>query len=81
LFAKVLIRVFGPEYLRAPNEEDTKMLMAMNEARGWPEMLGNVDCMHWRWKNYQVAWHGQYTSHHRDPTIVFEAVAFEGLWI
>ena len=23
-FAKVIIHVFGPEYLRAPNEEDTK---------------------------------------------------------
>jgi hypothetical protein len=23
-FAKVIIRVFGPEYLRAPNKEDTK---------------------------------------------------------
>ena len=57
VFAKTLIRVFRPEYLRAPNE-DTKKLMAMNEARGWPVMLGSVDCMHWRWKNCPVAWAG-----------------------
>ena len=25
-FAKVIIRVFDPEYLRAPNEEDTKKI-------------------------------------------------------
>ena len=25
-FAKVIIRVFGPEYLRAPNEDDTKKI-------------------------------------------------------
>jgi hypothetical protein len=48
MFAKTIIRVFGLEYLRSPNEEDTKNLMAMNEARGWPDMLGSLDCMHWR---------------------------------
>ena len=46
-FAKVIVRVFGPEYLRAPNEDDTKKLMAANERRGWPGMLGSIDCMHW----------------------------------
>jgi hypothetical protein len=75
LFAKVLIRVFGAGYLRAPNEEYRKRLMLMNEARGWPGMLGSVDCMHQRWKNCPAAWHKQYTDHHRDPTIVLEAVA------
>jgi hypothetical protein len=34
MFAKTLIGVCGDEYLPAPNEEDTKRLMAMNEARG-----------------------------------------------
>jgi hypothetical protein len=34
MFAKVMIRVFGPMYLRAPNEKDTKRLMKMNEKRG-----------------------------------------------
>ena len=81
IFAKTVIRVFGPEYLRAPNEEDTKRLMAMNEARGWPGMLGSVDCMHWNWKNYPKDWAGQYTSHHHKPTIILEVVAFHDLWI
>jgi hypothetical protein len=40
-----MIHVFGEKYLGAPNE-DTKRLMAMNEARGWPEMLGSNDYMH-----------------------------------
>ena len=31
VFAKTLIQIFGPEYLRAPNEEDTKKLMVINE--------------------------------------------------
>ena len=45
-FAKVIVRVFGPEYLQAPNQNDTKKLMASNERRGWPGMLGSIDCMH-----------------------------------
>ncbi|XP_010233036.1 uncharacterized protein LOC100835202 [Brachypodium distachyon] len=49
IFAKALIRVFGKENLRAPNEEDTKRLL--------------------------------YTGHHREPTIVLEAVASQDLWI
>ena len=49
----------------------------MNEERGWPGMLGSIDCMHWRWKNCPVASAGQYTGHKRKPTIVLEAVA---LW-
>ena len=81
LFAKVMIRVFGPTYLRAPNEDDTKRLMAINERRGWPGMLGSIDCMHWTWKNCPKAWHGQYCGKSRDATIVLEAVASEDLWI
>jgi hypothetical protein len=76
----VLIRLFGPEYLRAPNE-DTKRLMKINEARGWSGMLGSIDCVHWRWKNCPVAWQGQYISHHRDPSTVLEVVDSEDLWI
>jgi hypothetical protein len=48
LFAKTIIRIFGLEYLRSPNEEDTIKLMAMSEKRGWPGMLGSIDCMHWK---------------------------------
>ena len=47
MFAKMIIKLFGKIYLRAPNEEDTVRLMAANENRGWPGMLGSIDCMHW----------------------------------
>jgi len=80
-FAKVVIRVFGPVYLRSPNEEDTIRLMSENEKRGWPGMLGSVDCMHWKWKNCPKAWQGQYCDKSHDPTIVLEAIASEDLWI
>jgi hypothetical protein len=46
-FARLIIKLFGSTYLRAPNEDDTKRLMEINEKRGWPGMLGSLDCMHW----------------------------------
>jgi hypothetical protein len=57
-FRKVMIRVFGPTYLRAPNEQDISRLLGENTARGWPGMLGSVDCMYWCWKNCLKTWHG-----------------------
>jgi hypothetical protein len=80
-FAKLVIRLYGETYLRAPNEEDTKRLMETNEKRGWPGMLGSLDCMHWTWKNCPKAWHGMYCGKSRDATIVLEAVASEDTWI
>ena len=79
--AKVIIRVFGPEYLWASNEEDPKKMMASNDRRGWLGTLGNIDCMHWTWKNCPKAWQGLYSGKSCDATIVLEAVASEDLWI
>nr|XP_051230476.1 uncharacterized protein LOC127348507 [Lolium perenne] len=81
MFAKMVIKLYGEKYLRAPNEDDTKRLMEINEKRGWPGMLGSLDCMHWTWKNYPKAWHGMYCGKSRDATIVLEAVASQDLWI
>jgi hypothetical protein len=78
-FAKMVIRLYGDWYLRAPNEDDTKILMNMNEKRGWLGMLGSLDCMHWTWKNCPKAWYGMYCGKSRDATIVLEAVASENL--
>ncbi|KAH1214070.1 hypothetical protein GmHk_14G041886 [Glycine max] len=43
-----------------PNNEDTKKLLQMGVARGFPNMLGSIDCMHWEWKNCLVAWKDQF---------------------
>jgi hypothetical protein len=44
-FTKVVIDIFGQEYLSPPNDEDTERLLAETEERGWREMLGSIDCM------------------------------------
>ncbi|KAL0790149.1 hypothetical protein Bca101_006395 [Brassica carinata] len=53
----------------------------MLEYRGFPEMIGSIDCMHWEWKNCPTAWKGQYSRGSGKPTIVLEAVASYDLWI
>lgn len=46
LFPETMVKVYGEQYLRAPNAKDTTMLLAMHEAKGCPRMLGSADCMH-----------------------------------
>ncbi|KAL5184192.1 Glutathione S-transferase T2 [Glycine soja] len=74
--------IFGNEYLRRPNNEDIERLLQMGAERGFPGMLGSIDCMHWEWNNCPVAWKGQFCrGDHRNPTIILEAMASQDLWI
>jgi hypothetical protein len=80
-FVRSIVNVFGKEYLRAPNTDDTARLLTIAEQRGFPGMLGSIDCMHWKWKNCPTAHQGMYCGHVKDPTIILEAVASTDLWI
>jgi hypothetical protein len=51
-FCQAVISVFGEVYLQESNMEDTQRLLSINEKRGFPSILGSIDCMHWEWKNY-----------------------------
>jgi hypothetical protein len=50
-FTSDIFAIFGEEYLRSPNEDDYRRILSANQARGFPGMLGSLDCMHWRWKS------------------------------
>ena len=69
-FVQAVIAVFGDEYMRPPNNNDIARLLAIGEQRGFPGMLGSIDCMHWKWKNCPTAWQGMYTGHCHEPTII-----------
>ncbi|XP_038713394.1 uncharacterized protein LOC120007265 [Tripterygium wilfordii] len=80
-FTRAIISIFGAEYLRSPNGNDIARLLAIGENRGFPGMLGSIDCMHWKWKNCPSALKGMYTGHIHEPTLILEAVASYDLWI
>ncbi|KAL0656337.1 hypothetical protein Bca4012_076921 [Brassica carinata] len=80
-FVEGIIYLFGDEYLRRPTPEDLQRLLDIGEIRGFPGMIGSIDCMHWEWKNCPTAWKGQYTRGSGKPIIVLEAVASQDLWI
>ena len=45
-FVKTVINIFSEEYLRSQNSNDIARLLAVNEKRGFPGILGSIDCMH-----------------------------------
>ncbi|KAK3230174.1 hypothetical protein Dsin_002055 [Dipteronia sinensis] len=69
------------EYLRSPNTTDVARLLRIGKDRGFPEMLGSIDCMHWKWKTCPTAWAGQYGGRSGSPTIILEAIVDYDMWI
>uniref|UniRef100_A0A0D3AUS6 Uncharacterized protein n=1 Tax=Brassica oleracea var. oleracea TaxID=109376 RepID=A0A0D3AUS6_BRAOL len=80
-FVDGVISLFGEDYLRRPTAEDLKRLLDIGEMRGFPGMIGNIDCMHREWKNCPTAWKGKYSRGSGKLTIVLEVVASHDLWI
>ncbi|KAL0740750.1 hypothetical protein Bca4012_082263 [Brassica carinata] len=54
-FTKAIIQLYGEEYLRRPTRDDLQRLLDIGESRGFPGMVGSIDCMHWEWKNCPTA--------------------------
>jgi hypothetical protein len=81
-FCEGIIHCYGDDFCRRPNVADTQRLLAKAEERGFPGMLGSIDCMHWQWRNCPVAHAGQFTRGDiKHPTIILEAVASYDRWI
>ena len=51
-FCRTIVGIFSYQHLRSPTANDIARLLSVNAKRGFPGMLGSLDCMHWKWKNY-----------------------------
>ena len=80
-FVATMVAIFSNEYLRSPNNENIARLLAHGQNRGFLGMLGSIDCMHWKWKNYPTAWKGMCCGYIREPSIILEAMTSYDLWI
>ncbi|XP_066385521.1 uncharacterized protein [Miscanthus floridulus] len=81
-FAIGVLECFGQEYLRPPTSDELEKILQENETRGFPGMLGSIDCMHWAWKNCPKGWAGMFTNGDKGvPTMILEAVASHNLCI
>ncbi|KAM1073528.1 hypothetical protein ACFXTH_018595 [Malus domestica] len=50
-FCSAIEALYTNEYLRTPTLRDMRRLLRKGEMRGFPGMIGSMDCMHWTWKN------------------------------
>ncbi|CAM8924514.1 unnamed protein product [Rhodiola kirilowii] len=72
---------YKDRYLRSPNATDLSRLLHRAEQRGFPGMVGSIDCMHWEWKNCPTAWQRSHSGRKGRPTIILEVVASYDTWI
>jgi len=68
---KGIIRLYEKVYLRTPTQDDLQRILHASEMRGFPWMIGRIDCMHWKWKSCPKAWEGQFTRGIREPPQLF----------
>ncbi|XP_058203086.1 uncharacterized protein LOC131317566 [Rhododendron vialii] len=80
-FVKAVIEIFSGEYLRPPTSNDIPRLLAVGERCGFLGMLGSIDCMYWKWKNYPMAWKRMHSGYIHEPTVILEDIASYDRWI
>ncbi|XP_040361767.1 uncharacterized protein LOC121049193 [Rosa chinensis] len=61
-FTRGIVDLYSTKYLRAPTAADLRRLLAKAARRGFPGMIGSIDCMHWQWKNCLTGWAGEYSG-------------------
>lgn len=72
-FCRSLTVIYRAQWLRPPNREELDTILQENARRGFPGMIGSVDCMHWQWQNCPSSWKGQFQGKEGGPTLVLEA--------
>ncbi|KAL6276359.1 hypothetical protein ACE6H2_019960 [Prunus campanulata] len=80
-FCDAVETLYTRDYLRRPTPRDLQRLLQKAESRGFPGMIGSIDCMHWQWKNCPTAWQGDYENRKGQKSIILEAVAGFDTWV
>jgi hypothetical protein len=73
-FACAVVEVFGAEYLRETNVQDTWKLLAIGKERGFLGMLNSINCMHCNGRTAPKGLCGMYQGHTKEATIILEEV-------
>lgn len=81
LFCMDVDGIFGVEYLRTPNECNEKRFLKINDTRGFPGMVGSIECQYWTAKNCPLDWEGQFKGKEKKPSVVLEGMLDGELWI
>ncbi|XP_026459722.1 uncharacterized protein LOC113360408 [Papaver somniferum] len=79
-FMDALLWLFNDRYMRRATTKDTKRLLAENEARGFPGMLGSLDCTHWEWRCCPNDKAGRHVGQYKKPNLVLQVVASYDRW-
>lgn len=81
-FCTAMQDVFGDEFMRLPTAADLKRIVALHKREHAVDgMFGSLDCMHVRWKNCPVEWHGSFKGRYKSmSTIALEALSDYNLW-
>ncbi|GJY03200.1 ALP1-like protein [Tanacetum coccineum] len=67
IFCKVIMNLYGEEFLHKPTYTDMEKLYARHdEKHGFPRMLGSIDCTHWMWAHCPVAYRAQFSRGRND---------------
>ncbi|CAL2270616.1 unnamed protein product [Prunus armeniaca] len=80
-FCDAVENLYTRDYLRRPTPRDLQRLLQKAEARGFPGMIGSIDCMHWQWKNCPTALQGDYGNRKGQKSIILEALAGFDTWV
>ncbi|CAL2240989.1 unnamed protein product [Prunus armeniaca] len=80
-FCDAVKTLYTRDYLRRPTPRDLQRLLQKAESRGFPGMIGSIDCMHWQWKNCPTAWQGDYGNWKEQKSIILEAVTGFDTWV
>ncbi|KAK3225068.1 hypothetical protein Dsin_004930 [Dipteronia sinensis] len=57
-FIRAIPQIYSVTYLRSPMKDDLTRLLRKASQRGFPSMLGSLDCMHRQWKYCHIAFQG-----------------------